>query len=198
MDRPSGTLDTEHRTILLNLARQAVELASAGRLGPAVPLDDLPEALRASRATFVTLTRQGALRGCIGGLQATLPLAQDVVEHARAAATEDFRFYPVRPEETAELEIEVSILSEPVPLDYQHSDELLTRLRPGVDGVILTSGLNRATFLPQVWEKVAQPSVFLDMLCEKAGLPRRAWRTGHPDILTYQVESFHEAEAAAA
>jgi AmmeMemoRadiSam system protein A len=198
MDRPSGTLDTEHRAILLNLARKAVESACAGRPGPAVPLDDLPEGLRACRATFVTLTRQGALRGCIGGLQATLPLAQDVVEHARAAAIEDFRFYPVRPEETAELEIEVSILSEPVPLDYQQSDELLTRLRPGVDGVILTSGLNRATFLPQVWEKVAQPSVFLDMLCEKAGLPRRAWHTGHPDILTYQVESFHETEAAAA
>ncbi|MCJ7676692.1 MAG: AmmeMemoRadiSam system protein A [Anaerolineales bacterium] len=184
--------------ILLKLARQAVELAAAGHTGPTVPLDDLPEALRARRATFVTLTRQGTLRGCVGSLQASVPLAQDLVVHARAAATEDFRFYPVRPEETAELEIEVSILSEPTPLDYQQSDELLTRLRPGVDGVILTSGLNRATFLPQVWEKVAQPSVFLDMLCEKAGLPRRAWRTGHPDILTYQVESFHETEAAAA
>jgi uncharacterized protein len=198
MESAEGILPAIDRSTLLRLAREALVQAAAGRPGPAVPLDDLPEALRACRATFVTLTRQGALRGCIGGLQATLPLAQDVVEHARAAGTEDFRFYPVRPEETAELEIEISILSEPMPLDYQQSDELLTRLRPGIDGVILTSGTNRATFLPQVWEKVTQPSVFLDMLCEKAGLPRRAWRTGHPDILTYQVESFHETEAAAA
>jgi AmmeMemoRadiSam system protein A len=198
MNTLPGTLEPEQRAILLRLARQAVESAAAGRPVPAAHLDELPEALRARRATFVTLTRRGALRGCIGGLQATLPLALDVLEHARAAATEDFRFYPVRPEETAELEIELSILSEPMPLDYRQPDELLTRLRPGVDGVILTSGLNRATFLPQVWEKVAQPAQFLDMLCEKAGLPRRAWRTGHPDILTYQVESFHEKEAAAA
>jgi AmmeMemoRadiSam system protein A len=198
MNTRPGSLEPEQRAILLRLARQAVESAAAGRPGPTARLEELPEALRARRATFVTLTRRGALRGCIGGLQATLPLALDVLEHARAAATEDFRFYPVRPEETAELEIELSILSEPMPLDYQQADELLARLRPGVDGVILTSGPNRATFLPQVWEKVAQPAQFLDMLCEKAGLPRRAWRTGHPDILTYQVESFHEPEAAAA
>jgi AmmeMemoRadiSam system protein A len=125
-----------------------------------------------------------------------MPLAQDVVEHARAAATEDFRFYPVRPEEARALEIEISVLSEPAPLAYTHPDDLFTLLRPGVDGVILVSGRHRATFLPQVWEKVPSPALFLDMLCEKAGLPRRAWRTGHPDILTYQVESFHESVAA--
>jgi AmmeMemoRadiSam system protein A len=144
----------------------------------------------------VTLTSGGDLRGCIGALQATIPLAEDLVVHARAAATEDFRFYPVRPEETAGIEIEISILSDPVPLEYTDADDLMAKLRPGIDGVILTSGMHRATFLPQVWEKVPQPHQFLDMLCEKAGLPRRAWRTGHPDVLTYQVESFKETTAA--
>lgn len=191
-----STLPAEDRSTLLRLARQAIELAAAGKQGPALRLEDLPEALRAPHATFVTLTSGGDLRGCIGALQATIPLAEDVVVHARAAATEDFRFYPVRPEETAGIEIEISILSDPVPLEYTDADDLMAKLRPGIDGVILTSGMHRATFLPQVWEKVPQPHQFLDMLCEKAGLPRRAWRTGHPDVLTYQVESFKETTAA--
>ena len=196
MEPIEGTLSAEQRQILLRLARQAVERAAAGQAGPVVDLQSLPEALSAERAAFVTLTLRGDLRGCIGALQATMPLARDVVEHARAAATEDFRFYPVRPDEAAALEIEISVLSEPRPLAYTQPDELLTLLRPRIDGVILVSGLHRATFLPQVWQKVPSPALFLDMLCEKAGLPRRAWRTGHPDILTYQVESFHESAAA--
>lgn len=198
MSATEGTLATEPRALLLTLARQAVECAAAGQRGPEVDLEALPESLRAVRATFVTLMLHGDLRGCIGGLQATMPLAQDVIEHARAAATEDFRFYPVRPDEAQALEIEISVLSEPAPLAYERSDDLLSLLRPGIDGVILRSGHQRATFLPQVWEKVPQPAMFLDLLSEKAGLPRRAWRTGHPDILTYQVESFHETRAAAA
>jgi AmmeMemoRadiSam system protein A len=129
-------------------------------------------------------------------LQASLPLVEDVVVHARAAATEDFRFAPVRPDEAAGIEIEISILSEPAPFEYRDAQDLMARLRPGVDGVILVSGLHRATFLPQVWEKVPHASRFLDLLCEKAGLPPRAWRTAHPDILTYQVQSFHETTAA--
>lgn len=196
MNATEGTLSPEQRQILLRLARQAVERAAAGQPGPDVDLGSLPEALSAERAAFVTLTLRGDLRGCIGALQATMALARDVVEHARAAATEDFRFYPVRPDESTALAIEISVLSEPAPLAYAQPDDLLTLLRPGLDGVILVSGLHRATFLPQVWEKVPSPALFLDMLCEKAGLPRRAWRTGHPDILTYQVESFHESPAA--
>ena len=189
-------LDDSLRAFLLKLARQAVEQAATGRPGPALRLEELPEALRSPHATFVTLTSRGDLRGCIGALQASLPLAEDVVVHARAAATEDFRFVPVRPEETSALEIEISILSHPVPLEYTDADDLIAKLRPGIDGVILSSGLHRATFLPQVWEKIPQPHQFLDLLCEKAGLPRRAWRTGHLDVQTYQVECFQETSAA--
>ncbi len=196
MESADDSLTTEQRSVLLQLAREAVERAASGQPGPTPRLEDLPEALCAPRATFVTLTRNGDLRGCIGALQAGLPLAQDVVVHARAAATEDFRFYPVRPEETSGIEIEISILSEPAPLEYRDGDDLIARLRPGIDGVILSSGLHRATFLPQVWEKVSHASHFLDLLCEKAGLAPRAWLTAHPDILTYQVESFHETTAA--
>jgi uncharacterized protein len=196
MNPGTAALPADHQALLLRLARQAVERAAAGQPGPELQLEDLPAALRAPQATFVTLTRHGELRGCIGALQASLPLAEDVVVHARAAATEDFRFYPVRPEETSGLEIEISILSDPVPLEYQDADDLIAKLRPGIDGVILASGLHRATFLPQVWEKVPQPHQFLDLLCEKAGLPRRAWHTGHLEVLTYQVGSFQETPAA--
>jgi AmmeMemoRadiSam system protein A len=196
MEAEESKLEAEHRTFLLKLARQAVEQAAAGKPGPALRLDELPEALRAPHATFVTLTSRGDLRGCIGALQASLPLAEDVLVHARAAATEDFRFYPVRPEETPGLEIEISILSNPAPLEYSDADDLVAKLRPGIDGVILSSGLHRATFLPQVWEKIPQPHQFLDLLCEKAGLPRRAWRTGQLEVQTYQVECFQETSAA--
>jgi len=192
----NASLAAEHCSTLLRLARQAVEQAAAGRAGPSPRLEDFPEALRAPRATFVTLTCHGGLRGCIGALQASIPLVEDVIEHARSAATEDFRFPPVRPEEAPEIEIEISILSEPAPLVYRDAEDLMARLRPGIDGVILVSGLHRATFLPQVWEKVPHASHFLDLLCEKAGLPPRAWHTAHPDILTYQVQSFHETAAA--
>jgi AmmeMemoRadiSam system protein A len=196
MESAEEILNNEQRSILLRFARQAVEQAAAGRSGPSPRLEDFAEALRAPRATFVTLTFDGSLRGCIGALQASLPLVEDVVVHARAAATEDFRFAPVRPDEAAGIEIEISILSEPAPFEYRDAQDLMARLRPGVDGVILVSGLHRATFLPQVWEKVPHASRFLDLLCEKAGLPPRAWRTVHPDILTYQVQSFHETTAA--
>lgn len=195
MGETPRTLSEQHRSFLLRLARQAVELAAAGKPGPDLRVEGLPPELLVPRATFVTLTRGGDLRGCIGALQASLPLAKDVVVHARAAATEDFRFYPVRPEETAALEIEISILSEPVLLEYDDAEDLIAKLRPGMDGVILASGLHRATFLPQVWEKVPQPQQFLQLLCEKAGLPRHAWRTGRVDVLTYQVESFQETPA---
>lgn len=196
MESAQGALPAEQRSLLLRLARQAMELAASGKPGPALRLEDLPETLRAPHATFVTLTSRGDLRGCIGALQASLPLAEDVVEHARAAATEDFRFHPVRPEETSGIEIEISILSDPVPLEYGDADDLVASLRPNTDGVILTSGRHRATFLPQVWEKIPEPHQFLDLLCEKAGLPRRAWHTGHLDVLTYQVESFEETPEA--
>ncbi len=189
-------LTQEERRILLNLARQSLEQAVRGQRPKPLDLATLPERLRQPAATFVTLTRQGALRGCIGGLQAEMPLADDVREHAVAAALDDYRFPPVQPEELPQIEIEVSILTDPQPLPYTSPQDLIARLRPGIDGVILVSGFHRATFLPQVWEKIPDPEQFLSMLCEKASLPADAWRHGGVEVFTYQVESFHEGEAS--
>jgi AmmeMemoRadiSam system protein A len=194
----AAPLSSEDRELLLRLARQAIVETAEGRTLPSLDSAQLPERLLDCAATFVTLTRRGGLRGCIGALQAQLPLAEDVREHARAAASEDFRFMPVTPQEVPELEIEISILTDPSPLEFSGSDELLARLRPGIDGVILVSGLHRATFLPQVWEKVPDAETFLSMLCDKAGLPSSAWRNPGIEILTYQVESFHEGESGPA
>lgn len=188
-------LTFDDHQILLRIARQAlIDAAEGNPPAPLVP-QEIPARLLAPAATFVTLTRRGALRGCIGALQARSPLAEDVREHARAAACEDYRFMPVGPDEVPEIEIEISILSDPTPLAFECPEDLLARLRPGVDGVILQLGLQRATFLPQVWEKVPDATTFLSMLCEKAGLPSAAWRRPETMIFTYQVECFHEPQA---
>jgi AmmeMemoRadiSam system protein A len=182
-------LGPEDRLTLLRLARQAVVLAAHDR--PLPPVESESPALQAEGCAFVTLTRDGALRGCIGGLEAFQPLAADVWEHAYAAAREDPRFQPVRPEELPGIRIEVSRLTEPTRLTVPPG-ERLGSLRPGLDGVILRRGRMRATFLPQVWEKVPDPEVFLEMLCDKAGLARAAWRDDDVELFVYQVESFAE------
>jgi AmmeMemoRadiSam system protein A len=183
-------LGSEDRSTLLQLARQAVTLAAHDR--PLPEVGGVSAALQETGCAFVTLTSRGALRGCIGGLEAHQALAADVWEHAYAAAREDPRFDPVRPEELEDLHIEVSRLTAPVRLDVPAADRLAA-LRPGLDGVILRRRFNRATFLPQVWEKVPDPVTFLEMLCDKARLPRTAWRQDDVEMLTYQVESFEEA-----
>jgi AmmeMemoRadiSam system protein A len=187
-----GSLSDEEKKTLLLLARQALTAAAHGESLKPLNLDDMPQRLRAPGASFVTLTRSGLLRGCIGTLKKELPLADDVRQHTVAAALSDYRFPSVEPEEVEEIEIEVSVLTTPQPLEYKHPDELPKLLRPGIDGVIVTHGNNRGTFLPQVWEKVSDIETFLGMLCEKAFLPQDAWRQGHLEFLTYQVESFHE------
>lgn len=190
----SDRLSEEEKQILLQLARQALEHGVRGTKLPPLDWSSLPERLRAPGATFVTLTIGGALRGCVGALEPYQPLAEDVREHAIAAALEDYRFPPVRPEELDRIRIEVSVLTRPQPLEYESPGELLSRLRPQVDGVILQDGLRRATFLPQVWEKIPDPADFLDNLCYKMGVAPDLWRRKHLDVFTYQVEEFHEPE----
>jgi uncharacterized protein len=190
---PKDEAHLEDQRLLLQIARDSITSAAAGQPAPSLDLLSLTDWLQSVRASFVTLTLAGALRGCIGALQASLPLALDVQEHAAAAATEDYRFTPVGPEEVDGLDIEISVLSIPQPLVYDSPQDLLRRLRPHVDGVILNSGQHRATFLPQVWEHVPDPVQFLSLLCEKARLPERAWQNGLLEVQTYQVKSFHEA-----
>jgi len=186
---------SQERQLLLELARESVSATAMDRRLPRVDLANLPERLAAPGASFVTLMLHGRLRGCIGTLQAVLPLAEDVILRASSAARDDPRFPPVSEPELAELQIEISVLSAPRPLDYSSPQQLLERLRPQVDGVVLAHGRQRATFLPQVWERVPDPVQFIEMLCSKAGLPADAWRTLPLEISTYQVESFEESNA---
>lgn len=172
---------------LLALARNAI----AGQLGlPLAEVDTNLPALQQRGATFVTLNRNGALRGCIGQLQASRPLLRDVQENARAAAFRDPRFAPLTAAEWPGLEVEVSLLG---PADIEPCatrEEALQRIVPGEDGVILSGGCRSATFLPQVWEQLPDPQRFLDQLMLKAGL--RSWPQ---DMLLgrYRVEKFAEA-----
>lgn len=186
-----GRLGPDERAALLSLARRAIGLAAESRPLPPLDLDEFPPALTEPGCAFVTLTRGGDLRGCIGGLEPRFPLVLDVWQHAFAAAREDPRFLPVTPEELPDLEIEISRLTPAVALDLP-PERIPAALRPGIDGVILRRGLRRATFLPQVWAKVPDPEQFLDMLSDKAALPRHGWRRGEVAVLVYQVESFED------
>lgn len=185
-------LSSEEQQTLLRLARLSIEAAVRDEDPPAIRLEDYSPALQEEGAAFVTLTRSGKLRGCIGAIEAYQPLVQDVCEHAAAAATEDFRFEPVRPEELESLEIEISRLTRPVPLAYSSPEELAGKLRPGIDGVVIKEGFRRATFLPQVWEKLPDTKDFLHNLCHKMGAPGNYWQTHMVEVLVYQVEEFHE------
>lgn len=185
-------LTLQERTTLLRLARQALEYGVRGEKIPALDGSTLTPKLREHGASFVTLSVRGQLRGCIGALDPYQSLAEDVREHAVAAALDDPRFPAVSERELNGIQIEVSRLTRPVPLDYTDANDLLSKLRPHVDGVILRDPQRRATFLPQVWEKIPDPADFLGNLCYKMGLPPEAWRRQHLDVFTYQVEEFHE------
>lgn len=185
------TLD-EQKT-LLRLARDAMEHAVRGEKIPPVDETELTHPLRQDGASFVTLTVRGQLRGCIGTLEAYQPIAQDVREHAASAALEDPRFPRVSERELNAIEIEVSRLTRPIPLDYKDADDLLSKLHPHIDGVILRDAFRRATFLPQVWEKIPDRVEFLNNLCYKMGASPDLWRKKHLDVLVYQVEEFRES-----
>jgi AmmeMemoRadiSam system protein A len=144
--------------------------------------------------TFVTLKHQGRLRGCIGNLSASDPLAEGVRRNALNAAFHDPRFSPLQEKELEQIEIEVSVLTEPQTLAFSDPEDLLRKLRPNVDGVIIRQGYASATFLPQVWEQLSKKEDFLGHLCLKAGLPRDAWKRGKLEVSTYQVQYFEEAK----
>ena len=161
--------------MLRSIARESIAHALDHGAPLPVDTDDLPDWLREPRATFVTLEKNGELRGCIGTLDAQYSLAEDVAQHAHAAAFRDPRFPPVTKEEWPELEYHISVLSAPEPLSFTSETDLLNQLRPGVDGLIIEEGRARATFLPQVWEDVSDPIDFLRHLKVKAGLPPEYW-----------------------
>jgi len=142
-------------------------------------------------ATFVTLTLNGKLRGCIGSLIAHRPLVEDLISNAKSAAFRDPRFSPLTPEEFPEIRIEISLLTPPQRVDYETKEELRNLIRPGIDGVILRLGNYQATFLPQVWDELSDFDDFFTHLGLKAGISHDPLAS-HPEIYVYQVEKFEE------
>lgn len=163
--------EQERGRVLLGIARAAIA-ESLGEQAHPLPQDDW---LQEHGATFVTLTQCGELRGCIGSLQAHRPLLQDICNNARAAAFHDPRFAPLGRDELENTCCEVSLLSTVEPMSFKNEQDALSQLRPGVDGVIFEYGPYRSTFLPQVWEQLPDPRLFMAHLKRKAGLPENFW-----------------------
>ncbi len=163
------------RQALLQIARDSIEHGLEARQPLTVDPAQHSPALREVKASFVTLNRDGKLRGCIGSLQAVRPLAEDVSHNAFAAAFKDPRFAPLSHEEFTDLDIHLSVLSTPQPMQFNSQEDLLTQLRPSVDGLILEEGPFRGTFLPSVWQQIPEPAQFLSRLKIKARLPENYW-----------------------
>jgi AmmeMemoRadiSam system protein A len=145
------------------------------------------------RATFVTLKKNGALRGCIGSLEARFPLATDVARNAYWAAFRDPRFRAVEESELDELQIEISLLTAPEPVFHGSEADLIRQLRPGVDGPILQEGSRRGTFLPSVWASLPVPEEFIRQLKIKAGFPPDHWSEAM-EVFRYRTERLTDEE----
>lgn len=187
-------LTEQHGRLLIQLARQTIE----EHLGiipenPVSPDQLADPVLLEKKGVFVTVNKKKQLRGCIGCLTGMESIVDGIRRHALNAAFYDHRFPPVTRDEVPDLEIHLSVLTEPVSLAYENPDDLVRKIRPGIDGVIVRdpSG-HSATFLPQVWKQLPAPELFLSNLCRKAGLPDNAWCSRRPDIQTYQVQHFAE------
>ena len=160
---------------LLSLARGSIEYGFEHGGPLPVRLEELPEALAEPAATFTTLRRGAALRGCCGTLEARQPLAADVSHSAYRAAFRDPRFDPLARDEFQGIDLEVSVLSPMEPMQVADESDLLDQLQPGVDGLVIVEGMRRATFLPKVWESLPEPQQFVAQLKLKCGLPQDYW-----------------------
>jgi AmmeMemoRadiSam system protein A len=192
MDK-TNLLTEEQGQGLVRLARQTIQ----ARFKPGSTAGSFPAALQDAalldnRGTFVTLKINNQLRGCIGNISGESSIVEGVKRNSINAAFNDYRFRPLSEEELDDIHIEISILTTPLPLEYTDANDLIARLRPNVDGVILRQGPASATFLPQVWKQLPNPAEFLTHLCQKAGLSGEAWRNSKLEVQTYQVQYFEE------
>jgi AmmeMemoRadiSam system protein A len=192
----AAVVSPEDKRYLLGLARKTLEEVVRHGREPVVEAPDVSERLRQPSGAFVTLEKNGQLRGCIGHIQPREPLYRAVIDNAHSAAMRDTRFSPVTPEELASIEVEVSVLTVPQPLEFSSPEDLLNQLTPHQDGLVLTVGFRRSTFLPQVWEKLPDKVKFLQHLSTKAGLPPNGWRDPQAVVTTYRVIAFKESELA--
>jgi MEMO1 family protein len=185
-------LAAAEQQFLLELARKTLRSVTTNSSVPEVAAKEVPPKLAEKKACFVTLTKNGVLRGCIGHLTAIEPLYQAVAENTRNAALRDPRFSPVQPDELDQIKIEISVLTEPQPLAFGSPEDLLGKLHPNEDGVLLHIGPRTATFLPQVWAQIPNKTDFLNHLSQKAGCEPSAWRGKDVSVSIYHVECFEE------
>lgn len=176
------------KKVLFLLARHSIE-SNFSSLKSKVPA--IPKPLQRNGASFVTLTEQGMLRGCIGSIISHQPLYKDVEQNAYNAAFHDYRFSPLSETEYENITIEISILTPLENVDFSTVEELRTIIRPGIDGILYHSHGRRATFLPQVWEKLPDFDDFFSHLSMKAGLGPQA-EFDDCSIQRYQVQIYHE------
>ena len=188
-DRPDGSLTAEQGALLAQIAVSSIQARLANQPSGQMPPQD--GALRSPGATFVTLERRGRLRGCVGTLQAARPLYLDVVRNARRAMA-DPRLPPVDRDDWPELDVKVSVLTIPTVIEISGLESLLSALRPGQDGLLLTDGQRRATFLPAVWQRLTEPGDFVRALLAKGGWVAGIW----PENMVahrYAAHEFHDA-----
>jgi len=197
-DEKMGTtkwLSEDEGRHLLGLARETIKNRLYNLEEPRIDSKDMPEIFQKRLGTFVTINIGGNLRGCIGHIIPREPLIEGIQENAINAAFRDPRFPPLTREEFDRIEIEISILTSPEELSYSDHRDLLNKLRPGIDGLIIKKGPYEATFLPQVWEQLPGKEEFLSHLCLKAGLSADSWKTEKLQVSTYQVQAFEEEKS---
>ena len=175
LDENIMSYDKADQTTLLRIAKESIDNGLKKHSPLELQVTDYSAPLQRLRACFVTLNINNQLRGCIGTLEAYRPLIVDVAENAFASAFRDPRFLPVSADEYNKLNIHISILSPPEEISFTSEADLLKKMRPGVDGLILNEGFNKGTFLPSVWEQLPDPKLFLQHLKNKAGLPADYW-----------------------
>lgn len=180
-------LEDSDKRQLLNLAAASIKYGLEHHTPLPLNPADYPAALQQIRASFVTLSIDGQLRGCIGSLEAHRPLVVDVVGNAYAAAFRDPRFNPLQAHEYPQLHYHISVLNPPSPMQFDSEADLIAQLRPGIDGLILEDLGRRGTFLPSVWESLSRPAEFLQQLKIKAGLSPGHWSSSL-SIKRYTVE----------
>jgi AmmeMemoRadiSam system protein A len=186
-------MNQQNKEYLLQLSRRTLEKYFQNKGILNVEEDDLDNSLKEKKGVFVTLWKNQSLRGCIGSLEGTKPIFEGVIENTLASALYDPRFSPLSKEELKDIKIEISIIEPLKKLpDFKKEKDLLDYLDKNKPGLLIKKGIFQATFLPQVWEELRSPELFLSHLCQKAGLPPNEWKNKDLEMFEYEVDVFRE------
>jgi AmmeMemoRadiSam system protein A len=184
----AGNLTKKEKEYLIKLAKRSMRHYLERH--EVLKETNIPAKFKKKRATFVSVYTNNQLRGCIGSLHAANPLYEDIISNAVAAAFFDNRFPPLSDKEIEAATVEISILTEPERVDFSSPEELLGKIKPKEDGLIITKKVRRATFLPQVWEHFPSRREFLSHLCMKAGLAPDEWKKPGLEVYRYKTKVF--------